>query len=99
MAALLWNRLAAFLTDEGVTLTRRALGAHGASRTDAETIAEGAAFATLARFGLDTGDYSFPYIAAWAADRAILARNLTAIQETASALIAVVEEGYCHVKF
>ena len=133
-ATLIWDRLAAFLADEGVTLTRRALdqgngvyfpltrliivradlggdqaaktlahecahhvaltralGAHGAARADAETIAEGAAFATLARYGLDTGGYSFPYVAAWAADRAALTRNLAAIREMAATLIAAVE--------
>lgn len=74
-----------------IALTR-AVGQHGASRADAETIAEGAAFAVLARFGLDSGDYSFPYVAAWAADRAILARNLAAIRTTAATLIAAVEE-------
>ncbi len=67
-----------------------ALGAHGASRADAETIAEGAAFATLARYGIDTGDYSFPYVAAWAADRAVVTRNLVAIRETAATLIAAI---------
>ncbi len=134
LARWLWVRLAAFLADEGVTLTRRAfgegngvyfpltrliivradlsdeqaaktlahecahhvalihaLGAHGASRADAETIAEGAAFATLARCGIDTGDYSFPYVAAWAADRAVVTRNLAAIRETAATLIAAIE--------
>jgi antirestriction protein ArdC len=73
-----------------VALTR-AIGAHGASRADAETIAEGAAFATLARCGIDTGDYSFPYVAAWAADRAVVTRNLAAIRETAATLIAAIE--------
>jgi hypothetical protein len=73
-----------------VSLTR-AVGQHGASRADAKTIAEGAAFAVLARFGLDSGDYSFPYVAAWAADRAVLTRNLAAIRTTAATLIAAVE--------
>jgi hypothetical protein len=73
-----------------VALTR-AIGRHEASRADAETIAEGAAFAVLARYGLDSGDYSFPYVAAWAADRAVLARNLATIRETAVILIAAVE--------
>ena len=69
----------------------RAIGRHEASRADAETLAEGAAFATLARCGIDTGDYSFPYVAAWAADRAVVARNLVAIRETAATLIAAIE--------
>lgn len=134
VAAWVWDRLAAFLADEGVPLERRplahgygvyfpvirrvavhvaldgdqaaktlahecahhvaltrAVGQHGASRADAETIAEGAAFTVLARFGLDSGAYSFPYVATWAADRAVLARNLAAIRTTAATLIAAVE--------
>jgi len=133
LARWLWVRLAAFLANEEVTLTRRslsegngvyfpltrlivvrsclsdeqaakilahecahhvaltrAIGAHGASRADAETIAAGAAFATLARCGLDTGDYSFPYVAAWAAERAVVTRNLAAIRATAATLIAAI---------
>lgn len=141
LAGWLWDRLAAFLADEGVPLERRplaqgygvyfpvirrvaihaeldgdqaaktlahecahhvaltrAVGQHGASRADAETIAEGAAFAVLARYGLDSGEYSFPYVAAWAGapteggSRAVLARNLAAIRTTAATLIAAVEE-------
>lgn len=72
-----------------VALTR-AIGQHEASRADAETIAEGAAFATLARCGIDTSNYSFPYVAAWAADRAVVTRNLAAIRETAATLIAAI---------
>jgi antirestriction protein ArdC len=59
-------------------------------RADAETIAEGAAFVLLAHYGLDTSAYTFPYVAGWAADRAVLARNLAAIRTTAARLIDAV---------
>jgi antirestriction protein ArdC len=59
-------------------------------RADAETIAEGAAFVLLAHYGLDTSAYTFPYVAGWAADRAVLARNLAATRTTAARLIDAV---------
>jgi len=61
----------------------------GANMADAETIAEGAAFVVLDHFGLDAGDYTFPYVARWAVDRATLTRNLEAIRATAYTLIHV----------
>lgn len=59
-------------------------------RRDAETVAEGAAFVVLAHHGLDTAGYSFPYLATWARDIAVLKRNLAAIQQTANILIGAV---------
>jgi hypothetical protein len=59
-------------------------------RRDAETVAEGAAFVVLARHGLDTSGYSFPYLATWVRDVAVLKRNLAAIQQTANILIGAV---------
>jgi antirestriction protein ArdC len=60
-------------------------------RRDAETVAEGAAFVVMAHHGLDTAGYSFPYLATWAQDVAVLKRNLTAIQQTAAVLIGAIE--------
>ncbi len=57
------------------------------AREDAETVAEGAAYVVLHHFGLDTGGYSFPYVARWAEDKGVLRRNLEAIRATAGALI------------
>ncbi|MDP9373515.1 MAG: ImmA/IrrE family metallo-endopeptidase, partial [Chloroflexota bacterium] len=70
------------------------LAAHGGGvgRADAETVAEGAAYVVLQHFGLDAGGYTFPYVARWAADRAVLARNLEAIRAAASALIVALED-------
>lgn len=59
---------------------------------DAETVAEASAFVVCAHYGLDTGDYSFPYIAAWARDRAVLGRNLTQIQQTSHTIITALEQ-------
>lgn len=39
-------------------------------RRDAETVAEGAAFAVAAYFGLDTSAFTVPYVAGWAQDAA-----------------------------
>ncbi len=69
-------------------------------RQDAETVAEGAAYVVLHHFGLDTGGYSFPYVARWAEDKAVLRRNLEAIRRTATVLIDGVEAlvgGHEHV--
>jgi hypothetical protein len=59
-------------------------------RRDAETVAEGAAFVVMAHHGLDTAGYSFPYLATWAQDVAVLKRNLAAIQQTAATLIGAI---------
>jgi hypothetical protein len=71
----------------------RLAGRDGVTSADAETIAEGAAFVLLYHCGLDAGGYTFPYVARWARDHAILTRNLEAIRATASTLIHVVEGG------
>lgn len=61
-------------------------------RRDAETVAEGAAFVVLARYGIDTGAYSFPYVARWAEDKVVLRRNLAEVQGVPAGLIAGIEE-------
>ncbi len=65
----------------------------GVNMADAETIAEGAAFVVLHHCGIDTGGYTFPYVAHWAANRAVLTRNLEAIRATAYTLIHVATGG------
>jgi antirestriction protein ArdC len=57
-------------------------------RQDGESVAECAAYLVLAHFGIDTGAYSFGYVAAWARDLAIFKRNISAARETANAIIA-----------
>ncbi len=40
---------------------------------------------------IDSSGYTFPYVATWAQDRAVLKRNLAAIQQTAHRIIAGIE--------
>lgn len=58
---------------------------------DAESVAEGVAFVVCSRFGIETSAYSLGYISGWAQDKAVLRRNLEAIQRTASAIIQGLE--------
>jgi antirestriction protein ArdC len=61
------------------------------SNRDVETVAECAAFVVLNHYGIDSSGYTFPYVARWAQDRAVLKRNLDAIQKAAHQIIAAVE--------
>lgn len=60
-------------------------------RDEHETIAEAVAYVTLAHFGLDSGERSFPYVATWAKDRNALREVLGTIQGVSSALISRIE--------
>ena len=72
------------------------------SRSDKEVQAESIAYIVASRYGLDTSDYSFPYIASWSKGKQLeqLNRFLSEIQETArticnaidSELTAITEE-------
>ena len=61
------------------------------AQSDAETVAESSAFVVLARYGIDAGAYSFPYVARWAEEKVVLRRNLTEVQGIAARLIAGIE--------
>jgi hypothetical protein len=56
-------------------------------RQDGEAVAECAAYLVLAHHGIDTGAYSFGYVATWARDIAVFKRNISAARETANAII------------
>jgi hypothetical protein len=45
-----------------------------------------------AHYGIDTGSYSFPYVARWAKDKTVLRRNLAEVQGVAAGLIAGIED-------
>lgn len=60
---------------------------YDASREEHETIAESVAYVVLAHFGLDSGARSFPYIATWARDTAVLRGALGTIQRVAGTII------------
>ena len=63
----------------------------GMNSPDVETIAESAAFVVLNHYGLDSSGYTFPYVARWAQNRAVLKQNLVAIQHTAHTIISDLE--------
>jgi antirestriction protein ArdC len=60
-------------------------------RKDAEVVAESTAFVTMNHFGLDTGDYSFPYLASWAENPQRLRANLSEVQRVSNVLISAIE--------
>jgi len=64
----------------------------GIPREDAETVAESAAYVVLQHYGIDSSGYTFPYVARWAEDRAVLTRNLSAIQQTSHAILTGIED-------
>ena len=66
------------------------LGHHVArldTRAENECVAEGIAYSVCAHFGIDTGERSFPYVAGWAKDRAMLQSVLSTIHQASSAII------------
>ncbi len=72
-----------------------ATGTDGAkfSREDKEIQAESVAYIVCAQYGLDTSDYSFPYVANWASgnEKQVL-ENLRIIKDAADAIIQSVDQ-------
>ena len=66
----------------------------GISRNAAETQAEAVAYVVCQKFGLDTGDYSFPYLTSWSSNAELvdLKNSLKVIQETSMIIIDKIEE-------
>jgi len=62
-------------------------GVFSIPRSDAETIAESAAYVVGAHYGFDTGVRSFPYVALWAQDEKVLKANLGSINKVATAML------------
>src|SRR5215212_2646539 len=61
------------------------------SRAECETVAEATAFIVAAHHSIDTGSYSFPYIATWASRHdgpALLKQVMSRVQVIAHRLIA-----------
>jgi hypothetical protein len=54
---------------------------------DAETVAESVAFVVLDHHGIDTSEYSVPYIATWARDPAVVQRNLDTVRTLSHVLL------------
>jgi antirestriction protein ArdC len=59
-------------------------------RADAETVAESAAYVVMQHQGVDTGEYSFVYVARWAQDMKVFRRNLAEVQQISDRLILVI---------
>lgn len=64
-----------------------------ASRSDKEVQAESVAYIVASRYGIDTSDYSFPYIASWSQGKQLeqLNRFLNEIQETARTICDAID--------
>ena len=61
-----------------------------------ETEAESVAYVVCAHYGIDTSDYSFPYVATWSADKEVpeLKASLDIIRRTASDLIVKIDDKF-----
>lgn len=66
---------------------RKAEGKEPFSREDREVQAESVAYIVADRYGLDTKEYSFPYVASWAGDGKKILANLLEIKSTANTII------------
>lgn len=64
------------------------------SKNQKETEAESVAYVVCQHYGIDTSDYSFPYVATWSADKEVpeLKVSLDTIRRTASELIVKIDE-------
>jgi antirestriction protein ArdC len=71
------------------------LGHHFSGTTESspeeETLAESVAYVVCSRFGLDTGERSFPYIAIWSRQPRVFRAALTRIQAISSEIIGRIE--------
>jgi hypothetical protein len=61
-------------------------------REEQETVAESVSYITLAHYGLDSGERSFPYVAVWAREQNTLRNALGQIQKVGAVLIDRVEK-------
>ena len=66
---------------------RKAEGKEVFSREDREVQAESVAYIVGDRYGLDTSEYSFPYVASWAGDAKKILANLSEIKSAATTII------------
>ena len=69
-------------------------GADKKSRNQKECEAESIAYVVCQHYGIDTSEYSFPYVATWSADKDVpeLKASLETIRRTASDLITKIDE-------
>lgn len=62
------------------------------SDPESETIAEAIAYVVCAHYGVDTGERSFPYIAVWSKDKAVLKKVLSTVQGISARMIDGMEK-------
>ena len=64
------------------------------SKNQKETEAESVAYVVCKHYGIDTSDYSFPYVATWSADKEVpeLKASLDTIRKAAAGLIVKIDE-------
>ena len=64
------------------------------SKNQKETEAESVAYVVCQHYGIDTSEYSFPYVASWSVDKEVpeLKSSLDTIRRTASELIVKIDE-------
>jgi antirestriction protein ArdC len=60
---------------------------HQVSGAESETEAEAVSYVVLAHHGLDSGERSFPYIATWSKDKAVLKAALATIQTVSTTIL------------
>ena len=76
--------------------SREALEQSGESKSknQKETEAESVAYVVCQHYGIDTSDYSFPYVATWSQDKDVpeLKASLDTIRRTAAGLITKIDE-------
>jgi hypothetical protein len=69
----------------------RAPGSHSRRAIVARRPAPTSPYVVCARFGLDTGERSFPYVATWSGEPALFRTALTRIQTLSSLMIDKLE--------
>ncbi len=60
---------------------------HSETRSEGEVVAESAAYIVLGSLGIDTGDYSYGYLASWADDDEMFSKALGRIHEVSGAIL------------
>lgn len=66
---------------------RKESGLQPVGRDEMEVQAESIAYVVSEHYGLDTSDYSFPYVASWAGDKDKVTKNLTEIKNGSAQII------------
>ena len=67
------------------------------NRDELEAVTEGVTFVVLDRFGMDTSDASFSYVAHWAKSPELIHRNLELIQKLSNYVVSQIESEICDV--